>query len=137
MGLDGVELLLSIEETFGIAITDPEAEACATPGAVIDLVLGKLRTTDEQVCVSQRAFYLLRKGLSRTLGVWHSRCRAGCLSVETRRVHGLHDIHAPRGVPMHATRTRPRGHRAWGWCGAAVRLAVVGTRNPRTRAKKA
>jgi hypothetical protein len=69
MGLDGVELVMSIEEGFGITIANAEAEACVTPGAVIDLVLGKLRASDKHVCVSQRAFYLLRKGLRRTLGV--------------------------------------------------------------------
>jgi hypothetical protein len=69
MGLDGVELVMSIEESFGITIADAEAEACVTPAAVIDLVFGKLRTSDERVCVSQRAFYLLRKGLTRTLGI--------------------------------------------------------------------
>jgi acyl carrier protein len=69
MGLDGVELVLAIEEGFGVTIADAEAEACVTPAAVIDLVFGKLRTSDQRVCVSQRAFYLLRKGLTRTLGV--------------------------------------------------------------------
>jgi acyl carrier protein len=69
MGLDGVELVMSIEEGFGVTIADAEAEACVTPAAVVDLVFGKLRASDERVCVSQRAFYLLRKGLTRTLGV--------------------------------------------------------------------
>ena len=69
MGLDGVELVMAIEEGFGVTIADAEAEACVTPAAVIDLVFGKLRASDERVCVSQRAFYLLRKGLTRTLGV--------------------------------------------------------------------
>lgn len=68
MGLDGVELVLALEEGFGITITDAEAEACFTPAAVIDLVVGKLRAGDERVCASQRAFYLLRKGLTQTLG---------------------------------------------------------------------
>ncbi len=69
MGLDGVELVMAIEEGFGVTIADAEAEACVTPAAVIDLVFGKLRASDERVCVSQRAFYLLRKGLTRTLRV--------------------------------------------------------------------
>jgi hypothetical protein len=69
MGLDGVELVMSIEEGFGVTIADAEAAACVTPAAVIDLVYGKLRASDERVCVSQRAFYLLRKGLTQTLGV--------------------------------------------------------------------
>lgn len=69
MGLEGVELVISVEEGFGISISDAEAEACSTPAGVIDLVYGKLQSSDEPVCVSQRAFYLLRKGLSQTLGV--------------------------------------------------------------------
>ena len=68
MGLDGVELVLAFEEAFGVTITDAEAEASITPAVVIDLIFGKLRSSDEQVCVSQRAFYLLRRGLARTLG---------------------------------------------------------------------
>jgi acyl carrier protein len=69
MGLEGVELVMAFEERFGVTITDAEAEASITPGAVVELVFGKLRASDEQVCVSQRAFYLLRKGMARTLGV--------------------------------------------------------------------
>ena len=69
MGLEGVELVMALEERFGVAITDAEAETAVTPAAVVELIFGKLRSTDEQVCVSQRAFYLLRKGLARTLGV--------------------------------------------------------------------
>jgi acyl carrier protein len=69
MGLDGVELVMAIEEGFGVTIADAEAEACFTPAAVIDLVFGKLRATDERVCVSQRGFYLLRKGMTQTLGI--------------------------------------------------------------------
>lgn len=69
MGLDGVELVMAIEEGFGITIADAEAEACVTPAALIDLVFSKLRASDKRVCVSQRAFYLLRKGLTQTLGV--------------------------------------------------------------------
>jgi acyl carrier protein len=69
MGLEGVELLMALEERFGVAISDAEAEGAVTPTAVVELIFGKLRSTDERVCVSQRAFYLLRKGLARTLGV--------------------------------------------------------------------
>jgi acyl carrier protein len=69
MGLDGVELVMALEERFGVTLTDTEAEACSTPKAVIDLVFGKLKTSDERVCASQRAFYLLRKGVAQVLGV--------------------------------------------------------------------
>lgn len=60
---------MALEESFGVTLTDAEAVACVTPAAVTDLIFSKLRTTDDRVCVSQRAFYLLRKGLTRTSGV--------------------------------------------------------------------
>lgn len=69
MGLDGVELVMALEESFGVTITDAEAESCITPAAVTALIFGKLRASDQRACVSQRAFYLLRQGLIQTLGV--------------------------------------------------------------------
>ena len=69
IGQRGQQKAVRLEERFGVTITDAEAEVCFTPSAVIDLVFGKLRSSDERVCVSQRAFYLLRKGLLRTLGI--------------------------------------------------------------------
>jgi acyl carrier protein len=69
MGLDGVELVMGIEERFGISINDAEAEACQTPADLIEVVIGKLQISDEPTCVSQRAFYRLRSGLIQTLGV--------------------------------------------------------------------
>lgn len=69
MGLDAVELVMATEEAFGVTLTNAEAEVAVTPGHLIDLVFGKLRCGDERVCLSQRAFYLLRKGLVTTLGV--------------------------------------------------------------------
>ncbi len=60
---------MALEERFGVTITDAEAEACVTPAAVTDLIFGKLRASDERVCVSQRAFYLLRVALTRSLGI--------------------------------------------------------------------
>lgn len=52
MGLDAVELLMALEEGFGVAIADAEAEVCVTPAAVTDLIFGKLRAADERVCLS-------------------------------------------------------------------------------------
>src|SRR5262245_35897123 len=69
MGLEGVELLLALEETFGVTITDAEAEAAVTPALITELIFSKLHTSDQKVCVSQRGFYLLRKGLAHTMGV--------------------------------------------------------------------
>ena len=61
MGLDGVELLMALEEAFGIEIKDEETVKTVTPGSVIDLIYSKVRHADQKVCPSQRAFYILRK----------------------------------------------------------------------------
>ena len=44
MGLDGVAIVMAIEERFGITISDAEVEQCVTPAILVDLVLGKLAT---------------------------------------------------------------------------------------------
>ena len=69
MGLDGVELVMSLEEAFGIQITDEEATNCRTPRMVIDVIFSKLKTADEHVCRSQRAFYTIRRVLIQTFGL--------------------------------------------------------------------
>ncbi len=69
MGLDSVELAMAFEESFGVTISDAEAATCETPTDVIELVLGKLRVSEDAGCVSQRGFYALRRALTETLGI--------------------------------------------------------------------
>ena len=40
MGLDGVELVMAFEESFGISINDADAAAAVTPGRCRDLGVG-------------------------------------------------------------------------------------------------
>lgn len=61
MGLDGIELLLAIEDEFQIAITDEEAIQSETPAKLVDVVYSKLRQTELDVCPSQHGFYKIRK----------------------------------------------------------------------------
>ena len=44
MGLDLVELVMAVEERFGITLTDAEAEKAETPAKLIDLVVSKVQT---------------------------------------------------------------------------------------------
>lgn len=69
MGLDGVELVMAVEESFGITLSNDDAEKIFTPGMLIDAVYSKVKTTDQKVCATQRAFYLLRNGVMRVLNV--------------------------------------------------------------------
>jgi acyl carrier protein len=67
MGLDGVELVMALEEAFGVSISDAEAADLLTPRMVGDLIYSKLDQTEQSICQSQRAFYLLRKAMMRRL----------------------------------------------------------------------
>jgi len=69
MGLDGVEIILAVEERFDIRIEDAEAEKLLTPRQLIELVQTKVALTTASVCLTQRAFNLLRKSL-RHHGGW-------------------------------------------------------------------
>jgi acyl carrier protein len=69
MGLDGIELVMSLEEALGVQITDEEATNCRTPRMMIDMIFAKLKTVDEHVCRSQRAFYTIRGVLVQTFGL--------------------------------------------------------------------
>jgi len=62
MGLDGVELIMEVEDTFGISIPDEEAEYCSTVGGMYNIIISKL-TPAEEGCLSNSAFYKLRKAM--------------------------------------------------------------------------
>jgi len=65
MGLDGVEIVMAVEETFDLRIEDAEAAKILTPRQLIDLIQSKVVGATTSVCLTQRAFNLLRKSLLR------------------------------------------------------------------------
>jgi len=46
MGLEMVEIIMEVEETFGIQIPDDETAEVVTPGDLYDLIVQRLRTRD-------------------------------------------------------------------------------------------
>jgi acyl carrier protein len=72
MGLDGVELVMAVEEEFKIAIPDSDAFEADTVGKLVDAVHSRLRQNVEEPCPSQQGFYLLRKELMTELGLARS-----------------------------------------------------------------
>ncbi len=88
MGLDTVELVMAIEDEFGIVIHDDEAELMATPGQVADYVMERVRTRKEDPNASQAAFYRLRTMLMREFGIARHEIRPG---MPLQRVLG-HDV---------------------------------------------
>lgn len=70
MGLDGVELVMAWEETFGITISDAEAEKILTPRQAVDCIFGKLeQRTGPAECLSQRAFHGVRRSIMKEFSI--------------------------------------------------------------------
>lgn len=69
MGLDSVELILAIEEEFGIEIPYDELSSVATVGDVYEMVKAQVSSVEPVVCLSQKIFYQLRKALSENYGI--------------------------------------------------------------------
>ncbi len=62
MGLDGVEIVMRAEETFGIEIPDKIAQQILTPAALVDFVAANVPMKPTEKCLSQQLFYRLRRG---------------------------------------------------------------------------
>jgi hypothetical protein len=69
MGLDAVEFVLAVEDAFGIAIPDADAEQMITPRAVADYVAARLPRGDHKACHSQQAFYRVRRAVVQAHGI--------------------------------------------------------------------
>ena len=72
MGLDLVELVMDVEYTFGIKVSDAKASECKTVGDLYDIVVEQLEVKSFRAaptCHSRRAFYALRHGLMTALQV--------------------------------------------------------------------
>lgn len=94
MGLDTVELVMAFEEAFEIDIPNEAAERMVTVRDVIDYVYSRVEHADTKLCLSQRAFYRLRRSVQETLGVDRSRVRPSTsweslLPVENRQQRWL------------------------------------------------
>lgn len=73
MGLDAVELVMAVEEAFGIAIPDAEAAKMITPALMISYVQNSVSSRPESnACISLRAFHRVRAGLMKSTGVGRS-----------------------------------------------------------------
>ena len=69
MGLDGVELLLHVEESFGIVITDEEAGSMHKVQDLYRCVIARLERLPGRAGLSSHVFYRLRRALMERLGV--------------------------------------------------------------------
>lgn len=75
MGLDSIELVLEIEDRFGIKIPDAECEKLRTPAALAAAVVARLPRA--QGCPTARAFFRLRTLLTTAGGAQRDRVKPG------------------------------------------------------------
>jgi hypothetical protein len=62
MGLDGVEIIMEVEEVFGISISDEDAAELFTPGDLVDYISSQVPTRTAEECLTQQLFHRLRRG---------------------------------------------------------------------------
>lgn len=75
MGLDGIELIMAVEEEFKIAIADVEAASCTTVGKLVELVFSRLKQNEGVPCPSQHGFYVVRRKVREFLDLGRFRVR--------------------------------------------------------------
>jgi acyl carrier protein len=90
MGLETVELVIRFEEAFGITISDDVATRMTTPRDVTDYIVTQVATAESSACLSQQAFYSLRRGFSNRLQLPRTAFRSdvslqALISKETRK----------------------------------------------------
>jgi len=69
MGMDSVEIVMEIEDTFGISVPGKEWEQVRTVGELQDVVLKYLPVNRTSQCRSAFLFYRIRRSLERISGL--------------------------------------------------------------------
>ncbi len=79
MGMEHIEIIMRVEEEFGIEVADREAEAVRTPRdlcALIERKVALLAAEQSSGCPSSRAFYRVRRELT-ALGIERADVKPG------------------------------------------------------------
>jgi hypothetical protein len=75
MGLDGVELILRIEETFSIEIDNRVVGQISTVGQCADIITQMVSGMQSSDCPSAKAFYCLRRSFIKMFGIQRNAVR--------------------------------------------------------------
>jgi len=67
VGLDAVMIVIEIEQTFGIKITDAEAVGLRTPQLLSRFVADRVQALPDEFCSTQQTYYRLRQGFRAAL----------------------------------------------------------------------
>jgi hypothetical protein len=69
MGMDIVDMVLDVEERFGISLPDVECQNVVTVDDLNQLVFSKLGKADQTKCLTSATFYRIRKVIAETVGI--------------------------------------------------------------------
>jgi acyl carrier protein len=69
MGLDDLEFVMALEDTFDITFEDNEIGKMKTPRQTVELITSKISMSDSNVCLSQRSFHLIRVFLQKKYNI--------------------------------------------------------------------
>ena len=69
MGLEGVELIMDVEDRFRTSFPDDQLEQMQTIGDLHDFIMSRIRTQHSDVCLSAAMFYPIRRILVDQLNV--------------------------------------------------------------------
>ena len=61
MGLDGVELIMDVEDRFGTSFPDVELERMQTVGDLFNFIMARIRSQNSDACPTAAMFYPIRK----------------------------------------------------------------------------
>lgn len=92
MGLDGAELVMEVEDRFGITISDDEAVSIRTVGNVLVLINARIAAAQHVNCPSLGAFLQIRKLTRETLGQPFLRLRPSTSIASVVPVHRRHQL---------------------------------------------
>ena len=67
MGLDSVMIVISVEDSFGIKISDAEAASLRTPDQLAAFVAERVQALPDDFCITQQTYYRLRRGFRRAI----------------------------------------------------------------------
>ncbi|HKO41948.1 MAG TPA: phosphopantetheine-binding protein [Pyrinomonadaceae bacterium] len=113
MGLDLVELVIRIEETFSIQIPDRVAAELTTPRKVSDFILTQVDESQVPLpCISQKTFHMLRRGFINQLSLPRRQFRVdtalGEIVPEENRADVWKEIGSALGAKKWPAMSRPK-----------------------------
>ncbi|MEO8268071.1 MAG: acyl carrier protein [Aureliella sp.] len=90
MGMDGVYIVMDVEDHFGIHIRDDEGQSVRTVGDLVAIIQNRIHVAHAEYCPSLRAFFQLRNSVREAAHNDSLRIRPGdrvshMLNVEERR----------------------------------------------------